>query len=249
VNLERLRVWIEEARRCDLPDAAVLEAFHILGPQCRFLKTLPRAASVLDVGAGEGSAQIYRHWPAPSRPDLTMFAYAAVQGAMFDQYHACEIGRWPEAAPDFGGRRFDAIFAANFIEHIDGPTAFIRWAAERLTTRGRIYLEWPSEAALTLPSASTLRDIGLDVMTGSYFDDATHQHELPSADLVHDALRTAGLCIEATGVARVPFFEDHMLAMGLEARDTVCQTLAYWSFTAWSRFVVARRGAPTWRSA
>jgi 2-polyprenyl-3-methyl-5-hydroxy-6-metoxy-1,4-benzoquinol methylase len=181
MDIDRIREWTRSAKRTALSDAAALEAWHILGAQCRFVKSLPPEAAVLDVGAGDGSLQVYRSWPPPPRPDLTMFAFAIDQGIMFDRYDRYELGTWPDARPDFGGRRFDAIFAANFIEHIDQPTEFIRWAANRLTTRGRVYLEWPRPEALTLPTAGELHAIGLDVMTGNYFDDATHCETAPSA--------------------------------------------------------------------
>jgi hypothetical protein len=38
---------------------------------------------------------------------------------MFDGYDVYRLGAWPEVKPDFSGQQFDAIVAANFIEHID----------------------------------------------------------------------------------------------------------------------------------
>jgi SAM-dependent methyltransferase len=241
MDIERIRAWVEAAERTHLTDAVAIEAWHLLGARCQFVKTLPSAASVLDVGAGDGSLQIYRSWPPPQRPDLKMFAFATERGDMFDRYDGCELGAWPEVKPDFGGRQFDAILAANFIEHIDEPMAFIRWAANRLTVRGRIFLEWPRPDSLVLPTAPELRAVGLDVMTGNYFDDATHRHELPDTQAVHGALLAAGLRIDSAGIVQVPFFEDHMLALGRSADDIVSRTLAYWSFTSWCQYVAARR--------
>jgi SAM-dependent methyltransferase len=241
MDIEQIRAWAEAAERTHLADTAAIEAWHILGAQCRFVKTLPAAASVLDVGAGDGSLQVYRTWPPPPRPDLTMFAFAIERGGMFDRYDGYELGTWPAVKPDFGGRQFDAVFAANFIEHIDQPIEFIRWAVNRLTPRGRIFLEWPRPESLTLPTAPELHVVGLDVMTGNYFDDATHRHEPPSAQAVHAELTAAGLRIEATGITRVPFLEDHLLALGKSADDMVSRTLAYWSFTSWCQYAVAQR--------
>jgi hypothetical protein len=241
MDIQKILEWATAAERTHLSDGAALEVWHLLGAQCRFVKTLPAAASLLDVGAGDGSLQIYRSWPAPPRPDLTVFAFAIERGAMFDRYDGYELGRWPEVMPDFDGRRFDAIFAANFIEHIERPHEFLRWAIGRLTDRGRIYLEWPRSAALSLPTAPQLRAVGIDVMTGNYFDDSTHRHELPSTETVHGELTAAGMRIETAGISRVPFFEDHIWALGMSADDKVSRTLAYWSFTSWCQFVVAER--------
>jgi SAM-dependent methyltransferase len=170
-----------------------------------------------------------------------MFAFAIERGNMFDRYDGYELGTWPDVKPDFGGRQFDAVFAANFIEHIDQPIEFIRWAVNRLTPRGRIFLEWPRPESLTLPTAPELHVVGLDVMTGNYFDDATHRHEPPSAQAVYAELIAAGLRIESTGVTRVPFLEDHLLALGKSADDMISRTLAYWSFTSWCQYAVAQR--------
>lgn len=91
--------WFETIETPLLPDGVVLETWHSLSHQCRFVKTLPAAASVLDVGAGDGALQIYRKWPAPKRLDLTMYAFAMDRGSMFGQYDAHEVGVWPEVKP------------------------------------------------------------------------------------------------------------------------------------------------------
>src|SRR5215470_20229984 len=96
-----------------LPFDQAIESLHALGPRCRFVKTLPVGAALLDVGAGDGSLQVYRHWPDPPRHDLRMFAWASVEGANFGLYDGSEVGTWPDTRPEFGGRQFDAILAAN----------------------------------------------------------------------------------------------------------------------------------------
>jgi SAM-dependent methyltransferase len=241
VEIGQISRWFESVAASSLPDGQLLEAWHTLCQQCRFVKTLPEGAAVLDIGAGDGALQIYRKWPAPARLDLRMYTFAMDRGSLFDQYDGYELGVWPQARPGFGGRRFDAIFAANFIEHIEGPIDFIRWSADRLSARGRIFLEWPRPDSREMPTTAALRAVGIDVMTGNYFDDGTHRGDLPATEAVHAALTACGLRIEGAGVVRVPYFEDHMMAHGKRTDDVVSRTLAYWSFTGWSQFVVARR--------
>ena len=234
MEIGQIRRWFETIETSSLPNSLVFEVWHSLSHQCRFVKTLPAAASVLDIGAGDGALQIYRKWPAPQRLDLRMYAFAMDRGSMFGQYDAHELGVWPEVKPNFGGREFDAICAANFIEHIDGPMDFIRWSADHLSARGRIFLEWPRPESLSLPTTAKLHGIGIDVMTGNYFDDATHRSELPTTEAVHACLLSAGLKVEAAGAVRVPYFEDHLMAYGKQTDDMVSRTLAYWSFTGWN---------------
>jgi SAM-dependent methyltransferase len=224
VNLEQIRTWYETVAKSEIADGDALEAWHVLSPQCRFLKALPGHAAVLDVGAGDGALQVYRTWPPPKRSDLMMYAFAMDRGSMFDRYDGHELGMWLAAKPNFGGKRFDAIFAANFIEHIDGPSDFIHWGAARLAPGGRIFLEWPRETSLSLPTTADLLAIGIDVMAGNYFDDSTHRAELPTAPAVQAALIAAGLQIEATGIVQTPWLQDHLMAIGKLTNDRVHRT-------------------------
>ncbi len=239
MDLEQIRAWYEAAAKLALSDGDALEAWHLLSPQCRFLKALPENAAVLDIGAGDGGLQVYRDWPSPKRPDLRMYAFAMERGNLFDRYDGSELGTWPVRRPDFGAKSFEAIFAANFIEHIEAPLDFIGWAATRLAHGGRIFLEWPREASLSLPTTAALQAIGIDVMTGNYFDDATHRAELPALADVRAALTAAGLQIEATGIVQTPWLQGHLMAMGKLADDRVHRTLAYWSFTGWTQYIIA----------
>ena len=241
MDIERIRAWYEAAGRSALTDGDALEAWHALSPQCRFVKALPENATVLDIGAGDGALQIYRSWPAPKRPDLTMYAFAMDRGGLFGQYDGHELGTWPAVRPNFGNQQFDAIFAANFIEHIEDPLDFIRWAATRLKRGGRIFLEWPRETSLSLPTTRDLAAVGIDVMAGNYFDDATHRPELPPAAAVQAALAASGLQIEATGIVQTPWLQDHLMAIGKLTNDRVHRTIAYWSFSAWTQYIIAGR--------
>jgi SAM-dependent methyltransferase len=218
-----------------------IESLHLFSPRCRFVKTLPHGAALLDVGAGDGSLQVYRNWPAPDRHDLRLFAWAATKGAQFDRYDGYEIGHWPNTLPDFGDRLFDAILAVNFIEHIDDPMAFAQWAPSRLNPGGLIFLEWPAPISATLPTAEEFRAVGLPIMTGNYFDDATHRAVIPQFTAVADVLIGAGLSPRESGTVAVPFFDQEVAIHAANKRDAVNLTLAYWSMTGWCQYLVATR--------
>ncbi len=239
-NLDSIRDWFHADRRRTLTDSQTIEAFHLLSPRCRFIKTLPAGAAVLDIGAGDGALHIYRDWPHFRRRDLRIFAYAGERGINFDRYDGCEIGRWPQQPPGFGDTRFAAIQACNFIEHIDEPLRFVRWAAERLAPHGRLYLEWPRPVSAQLPSATELRALGIPVMTGNYFDDATHRAEMPLTRDVLRELDTAGIEVEAWGIVSVPFVDGELASASCTLGDVVGATMAYWSFTEWCQYVVGR---------
>jgi SAM-dependent methyltransferase len=218
-----------------------IQSLHAFSPRCRFVKTLPLGATLLDAGAGDGSSQVYRRWPEPTRNDLRMFAWAGVEGANFHRYDGSEVGMWPASPPEFGFRPFDAILAVNFIEHIDNPISFVEWAVSRLTPDGCLYLEWPRPMSATLPTAAELAALGLPIMTGNYFDDATHRPVIPDFDAVCAAIVTAGLTVRESGTVAVPLIDQEVAIHAAKVRDTVNLTLAYWSMTGWCQYLIADR--------
>src|SRR5665213_302042 len=79
MDARTIELLCRPAREPFLTSDDAIRSLHAFGPRCRFIKTLPAGATVLDAGAGEGSLQVYRHWPDPPRNDLRMFAWAGVK--------------------------------------------------------------------------------------------------------------------------------------------------------------------------
>jgi SAM-dependent methyltransferase len=195
---------------------------------------------VVDIGAGDGSLSVFLRWPEPARPDLSLHAYSLEKGARFDDFASYELGDWNAQPPEFKGRSFDAVLCAHFIEHIADPASFVAWTARKLRPGGRAYVEWPSPAALTLPSRGELEAIGVPLIISRFDDDDTHR-ELPDADVVAAACRAQGLEIEARGIVRLPMLEDELLAHFRDDSDGFPRQAAFWSHTGWSQYLVLRR--------
>jgi SAM-dependent methyltransferase len=176
----------------------------------RFIKTLPVNASLLDAGAGAGSTILFRDWLEPARRDLRMFAWAGERGEFFDRFEVAEVGLWPNDPPRFSGQRFDAVMSVNFIEHIDDPLFFVRFCAERLAPKGRIYLEWPRAESINPPSTAELGAAGVRVMTGRYHDDGTHRLMPPALSDIIGALAKCGLSVVQQGIAEVPTIDQQV---------------------------------------
>lgn len=238
-DFDTIKSWFERDVQRTMSDGELLEAYNQRHPSKVFLRSLPRDAVVLDVGAGDGSFSIVKRWPQPARPDLRMYAYSLEEGDHFDQYEGFELGDWNKAPPKFEGITFNAIICAHFIEHIDNPKKFIKWAVSRLSPGGRIYIEWPSENALHCPKHPTLSQVGLPPITANYFDDSTHQGLMPARSMVMRTLERLGLEIETSGIVRMPLLADELLDHYRKNDDTVSLQLGYWLKTGWVQQVTA----------
>lgn len=242
MDIQAIKEWFDRPRSAMFTRAGrVIELYYQFHPRTVFLKTLPMHANVVDIGAGDGSLSVFKAWPKPKRLDLKLFAYALEKGAHFDKFEGYEIGDWNAAAPEFGGRLFDAIVCAHFIEHIAEPDTFVEWSARKLTAGGRLYLEWPSVHSLDLPSRTSLNDVGVSMVISRYDDDCTHQRGIPDRGRICDALRNRGLEIEQEGVIRLPWIEEQLMAKFKNGDDPFPRQAAYWSKTRWAQFVVATK--------
>lgn len=223
----------------DFGDAT--EIMHAMHPRVIFIKTLRRNSSFLDVGAGDGSNIVFKDWLRPSRMDLKMYAYSLEKGCHFDRYDGFEIGSWPGEKPSFQNMKFDAIFSAHFIEHINNVSDFLKWASSRLSAGGRIYIEWPSDNSVDLPKVKVFKDKGLDIMISNFYDDPTHTH-LPIRSEVISSLVDNGFSIDQQGTITNPFIEQEVLAHRKKGKaDSFSIQSMFWSRTKWSQYIVATK--------
>jgi SAM-dependent methyltransferase len=244
VRPDEICAWFGKARQPTVDETRVAQLYFTFHPRTAFLKTLGPAAEVVDIGAGDGSLAVFRSWPQPAREDLKMYAYSIEKGRYFDDFSGYEISDWNASRPDFGGKCFDAIVCAHFIEHIQDPASLVVWAASKLRKRGRIYLEWPSANSLSLPSRKELEELGVPLIISRFDDDDTHQ-VLPDGDAIVEAMRDSGFTIESRGIVRLPWLEDEMLAHFKDSADGFYRQAAFWSHTGWCQYVVAElRGDP-----
>ncbi|MGO9242144.1 MAG: methyltransferase domain-containing protein [Bryobacteraceae bacterium] len=223
-----------------------IELIHATHPRVMFVKSLPRRALLLDMGAGDGSLQIFREWLKPARPDLRFYAYAMDMGASFDRYDRYEIGEWPAHKPSFDGQQFDAIVACHFIEHIPDPLELIAWMASRLRSGGRVYIEWPSENSKHLPSRRAFRAAGIPIDVSNFLDDLTHK-DLPPREMVVEGITRQNLIIDQSGAISNPFLEQEVLAHFKHGCDAFIRELIFalqstlWSRTKWAQYVIASK--------
>jgi len=242
-DLESLLEWFAQRRAPGMMLDRLNEYYHTVHPRSVFFHCLPQGAKLLDFGAGNGSLAIYRRWPGPERPDIAMYAYSLEFEEGFRDYDGYEIGQFEQSPPDFAGVQFDALYASHVIEHLASVSAFAQWVGSRLSDQARVYLEWPSEASLELPTATELREHGVDLMISNFRDDATHK-AIPSRNEVREHFEKCGFFVESEGVIRFPWLEERYMAHAEPARsDPTIKLNAYWSKTGWAQYVVLSRGA------
>lgn len=242
MKIEDIVAWYHRARKPQISASRAQELYFLFHPRTAFLKMLPVNAKVADIGAGDGSLSVFRKWPEPAREDLHMYAYSIEKGEHFDAFEGYEISDWNIAPPEFGGARFDAIVCAHFIEHVADPSSFAQWAGRKLVDGGRVYVEWPSERSLDLPSRTDLIEAGVPLIISRYHDDGTHG-SLPDREAFCAALLANGLEIEQQGIIHLPWIEEQLMATLRDAEDGFPRQAAFWSMTRWSQFVIARRSA------
>lgn len=239
IDLQRIRDWWQQPRTPRLPPDRAMELYFTYHPRTVFLKTCPAGARIVDVGAGDGTSQVFRKWPSPERPDLRMYAYSLEKGAHFDAFDGFETSDWNVSPPEFPGLEFDALLCAHFIEHIADPASLANWAARKMKPGARVFLEWPSPASLHLPAKRALADAGISLVISRFDDDDTHR-ELPDADAIAASFNAEGFSIEARGVVRMPWLEDEILARHRDDADRFPAQAAFWSWTGWSQYLVLR---------
>lgn len=241
MNLDLLLEWFALERTPRMPRQTVVEAMHLFHPRTLFLKTLPRDANVLDMGAGDGTMSILRDWPQPGRADLRLYAVSLKKGLHFDKYAGFALANWEDGPPSFAGVEFGAVICSHFIEHITRPLDFLRWTCGVLGFGGRLYLEWPTVDSLNLPPRSAFSDRGINLVISNFHDDATHL-SIPDRRQVAEQLDRSGYRVEAEGVVRLPVLEDELLAHFLRnSDDPYAVQLAFWSKTRWAQYLIAER--------
>jgi len=234
--------WCDPSQETTISYHDSMRLFHLLGPRARFMQGLPESATILDAGAGDGGLVGMRDWLMPHRSDLALYGWAGDETPGLSRFVEHEVGWWPDHVPDFGGRQFDAIMSSNFLEHIDDPLVFVRWAVSRLSPRGRLYLEWPRMESIGLPRTHEFQEIGLPIAPGAYHDDCTHRPNPPLLEDVIGAL--GGLQVVQRGVAAAPWLDRQMAIHSRREGDRVGLILAYWSHSGWCQYICARAESP-----
>ncbi|HVM92274.1 MAG TPA: class I SAM-dependent methyltransferase [Terriglobales bacterium] len=215
-----------------------LLAKRIAPPKLKaFRDAYDQPVAILDVGCGNHSPSITRHWfPRSSYYglDITDRDCDPADRAAMNGFYELDLQRGDlDCVPDGG---FDIIIMAHVIEHITNGEEVIQALGRKLKPSGRIYVECPSERSLTLPSAAG---------TLNFRDDPTHVRFYSLTELTRACLN-AGLVVQQRAVRRdkvwmavgLLLLPRHLIAL---LRHRKLFGPALWDFLGFAHFVTAQR--------
>lgn len=217
----------------------LIEWYWRAHPRFHFFKSVAPNARVLDVGAGSGGLPFWRQYLAPDRSDVHLFGVDLVRpptASLYDDFRAVDLN----AGVPFPDEAFDAIIASHVLEHVAVPAATLAEIARSLRGGGFAYVEMPSPATKTLPTAAEYRAAGWPMMISNFHDDGTHRDTLDPEALVAMADAKGLRCLHA-GYVSVPYLEQAMMAQGIAWKDAEILLYGYWSATRWAQFAVFER--------
>lgn len=202
----------------------------LLRPRGReaFVQSLPIGAAVLDVGCGSNSPYLLKS----QRPDLhyvgiDVFDYDQDRdpNSVADEYIVCEPAQFGATIAGLG-QRFDAVISSHNIEHCDDPEGVLAAMAGVIKPGGRLYMAWPAEHTVTLPSRAGCLN---------FYDDPGHR-QMPQFASVLGALYRGGLVVSFQARAYhpvVPYLVGAVVepfAAALNRQGPLRSTWAFYGF-------------------
>lgn len=140
-----------------------------------FISNLPKGSKILDVGCGNNS-------PYRTKKILPDCIYTGIDVGDYNQTHTNCADSYIVTSPEKFSEKiyslpsiFDAVISAHNLEHCNNRESTLLAMLNCLRAEGRIYLSFPSDKSISLPSRGG---------TLNYFDDPTHKDVPPDFDLI-----------------------------------------------------------------
>jgi SAM-dependent methyltransferase len=218
----------------------LVDAYWQHHPRFLFLKTVPYAAKLLDIGAGDGGMSFWRAYKRPDRSDIAMYGIDMRQGKHFDQYHAYQVCNLDIDQIGFDDVFFDAAIASHVLEHLQAPSKLLQDLYGRLRAGAHAYIEIPSEHTKRLPTQPEYASRDWPMIIANFHDDCTHVDTMTLPQLA-DVCGAAGFQIKASGYVFNDYLSDAMIRYGIEHGDGEMLLYGYWSQTRWAQYVLLEK--------
>ena len=150
----------------------------------RFIRELPRGATVLDVGCGNSSPVICKALRSDVfyvGIDIEDYNQQASAEEFADEYLVTARDHFWQQIANMQNR-FDAAISSHNLEHCDEPEQTLRALLRAIKPRGRVYLSFPCEASVFFPHRKG---------TLNFHDDPTHSN-CPDLSRVLSTLHSEG---------------------------------------------------------
>ena len=207
----------------------ILREKHI---RYRFIDSLHKGATLLDIGCGDGQIQksIKRY-----RPDLKFISvdkYDFSREVTFETFFEVDIST--EVLP-IADDSIDAVFCTHVLEHIMSYDLVLSEIKRILKPKGSLYIEVPSTRSLFIPSFGMLKGPG----TINFYDDPTHTRPFTRQSLSRIGKRI-GTEQFRTGFARnwaYCLLSPMIILYSLIKRDRQMFGTVLWSIFGWSVYL------------
>jgi SAM-dependent methyltransferase len=237
---EDLVAWLSAARPPAHTIKEVQVYYQTINPRNVFMKSLPLGARLVDFGAGAGQTAALRTWPTFPRPDIRLFGVGLDRADKLSEYEEIFIGNFEQTRPHFRVHEFDGVLCANCLEHLRRFEPVLEWMYNVLVPGGRVFLEWPHEFSKKVTGRARLLELGYDVNTVNFYDDASHVEAWRMTDVVAEAERL-GFTVDVSGRINWPYLAEAMRDVGIASKDQTTLTLAIWAREGWSQYVILAR--------
>lgn len=198
----------------------------------RFIDSLHKGATVLDLGCGDGQIQksIKRY-----RPDLKFISvdkYDFSREVTFETFFEVDISTKVLPIADDS---VDAVFCVHVLDHIMFYDLVLSEIKRVLKSSGCIYIEVPSTRSLYLPSFGMLKGPG----TINFYDDPTHIRPFTRHSLCRIGKRIDIKQLR-TGFARnwtYCLLAPAIILYSLIKRDRQMFGIVLWNIVGWSVYL------------
>lgn len=193
------------------------------------------AISILDIGAGNNSASITKHYFPNSKyygldidPDCN---YSPEDFKLMEKFYEKDLTKleFDDIPNDF----FDVIIMSHVIEHLHNGDSVLDALSSKLKGKGVIYIEFPGSRSLSLPS----KPINLN-----FYDDPTHVRLYSVGELV-DVLKSRNFEILESGIrkswSQILIMPVKIMYQLLTKRKVM--GTAVWDIVGFAEFIYARK--------
>ncbi len=232
---EDLIAWLQEPVDDPLPASVAHDCYLLMHPRIAYLKNVRRNGVILDMGAGDGGLRSFREWLGFERRDLKFVGVSLSHGKHTDSYEEFHVNDFETDPPRFSLQPTDVV-AAQFLEHIERPRAFLEWVAGLLPKGGSAFIDWPSSHTVNLPKRDIIRSAGFDITTLNFFDDATHRQAYTISEII-DLAVSSGFAPRACGQLDLPYIAESLKFHGIRLRDQYLLSMAVWLRTRFVSYV------------